>query len=303
VRLWDNGSQDASLEIADGYGGLIQTLHASSRNVGFCAGHNRMIDASPADYVLVLNPDVILQPCFIEILVQALEADPKAGSATGKLWRWPEAGAPAFQGPERRIIDTTGMYFTRSQRHLDRGAGEEDAGQFQTREYVFGASGAAAFYRRSMLEDVRTGTEYFDESFFAYREDADLSWRAQWMGWPCLYVPEATGFHARRVLPERRASLPADINMHSFKNRFLLRVKNMDAGTYARHFIPITVRDLLALGYVLLQEQSSLRAVPLFLRALPRAWSVRRALKSHRRVAPRELRSWFSNHPVSRQLL
>jgi GT2 family glycosyltransferase len=302
VRLWDNGSQDASLDIADGYGDLIQTLHVSSRNAGFCAGHNRMIEASPADYVLVLNPDVILEPCFIEILVRALEADPGAGSATGKLWRRPEASAPAFQGQERRIIDTTGMYFTLNQRHLDRGAGEVDAGQFQAREYVFGASGAAAFYRRSMLEDVRAGGEYFDESFFAYREDADLAWRAQWMGWRCLYVPEATGFHARRVLPERRASLPADINMHSFKNRFLLRLKNMDAGTYARHFIPITVRDLLALGYVLLCEQSSLGAVPLLLKALPRAWSLRKALKRHRRTSPQELRSWFSNHPVSRRL-
>ena len=83
-----------------------------------------------------------------------------------------------------------------------------------------------------MLDEVKAGSEYFDEAFFAYREDADLAWRAQWMGWRCLYVPEAQGHHVRRVLPERRAELPAEINMHSFKNRFLLRIKNMDAGTY-----------------------------------------------------------------------
>jgi GT2 family glycosyltransferase len=151
-----------------------------------------------------------------------------------------------------------------------------------------------------MLEEIKSEGEYFDEAFFAYREDADLSWRAQWAGWRCLYVAGAHGFHVRRVLPERRAALPPDINMHSFKNRFLLRIKNMDAGTYARFLIPITVRDLAALGYILLREHSSLRAFPLLCRAFPRTWSQRRALHRQRRVTPRELRSWFSNHPVSK---
>ena len=94
-----------------------------------------------------------------------------------------------------------------------------------------------------MLQDIADESQYFDENFFAYREDADLAWRAQWLGWSCLYIPEATGYHIRRVLPERRAGLPDAINMHSFKNRFLLRIKNMDFGTYSRFFIPITLRD------------------------------------------------------------
>jgi GT2 family glycosyltransferase len=194
------------------------------------------------------------------------------------------------------------MYFTPCQRHLDRGSGELDSGQYETREYIFGASGAAAFYRRKMLEETKAGKEYFDEAFFAYREDADLAWRAQWMGWRCLYVPEAAGFHVRRVLPERRASLPSEINMHSFKNRFLLRTKNMDTATYLRFLLPISLRDLGALAYVLVRERTSLRGIPLLFRALPGAWSVRRALRRHRRVSPREIRSWFSYRPVSRRI-
>jgi GT2 family glycosyltransferase len=190
------------------------------------------------------------------------------------------------------------MYFTPAQRHFDRGSGESDSGQYERREYVFGASGAAAFYRREMLEAVKAGREYFDENFFAYREDADLAWRAQWLGWTCLYVPEAKGWHVRRVLPERRPLLPAAINMHSFKNRFLLRVKNMDAATYARFFVPITLRDLGALAYVLVREPSSLSAIPLLFKAAPKAWSVRKALQRHRRISPAELRAWFSYRPV-----
>lgn len=297
VRLWDNASTDGTRAIAAEYAGMLAALHLSEHNIGFSAAHNRLIAASAADYVLVLNPDVLLDPRFVEILLAALRADPGAGAATGKLRRMPGEGADPAGA---RVIDTAGIYFTRNQRHLDRGSGERDRGQYDAREYVFGASGAAAFYRRAMLEDVRFGAEYFDESFFAYREDADLAWRAQWLGWSCLYVPQATGWHARRVLPERRASLPAEINMHSFKNRFLLRIKNMDAGTYARNFLPITARDLLALGYVLLRERSSLRAFPLLCRALPHARRARADLWKRRRAAPRDLRRWFADRPVAR---
>jgi GT2 family glycosyltransferase len=262
--------------------------------VGFCTAQNRLISSCDTDYVLVLNPDVFLEPGFIGTLVQALDHDPKAGAASGKLWRFERSADGG------KVLDTTGMYFTPSQRHLDRGSGEADSGQYDTREYVFGVSGAAAFYRRRMLDEIQADGEYFDESFFAYREDADLAWRAQWMGWRCLYDPRASGFHARRVLPERRASLPPDINMHSLKNRFLLRLKNMDAGTYLRFLLPITARDAAALAYVLLRERASLRGIPLLVRALPRAWAVRKALQRHRRTSPKEIRSWFSSRPVSR---
>ncbi len=291
--LWDNASVDRTLEIATACGDMLHTSHFSCSNLGFCAAHNRIIASIASDYVLVLNPDVALDPGFLAVLVRALDRDMRAGSATGKLWRGPA------NSQQQRLLDTTGIYFTRNQRHLDRGADKPDDGQYDRQEYVFGASGAAAFYRRAMLEEVKIRGQYFDESFFAYREDADLAWRAQWLGWRCLYVPEATGYHVRRVMPERRAELPAEINMHSFKNRFLMRVKNMDIGTYARFFIPITFRDAAAVSYVLLREWSSLRAVPLLFHALPQAWAVRKALRHHRRASPKEIRSWFSNHPKS----
>ena len=113
-------------------------------------------------------------------------------------------------------------------------------------------------------------------------------------------MPEARGYHVRRVLPERRAALPAAINMHSFKNRFLLRIKNLDAATYARFFLPITVRDLVAFAYVLLREPSSFKALPLLCQAFPGTWTQRRELQKRRRVSPKEIRSWFSHRPVAR---
>jgi len=313
VCIWDNASHDDTAQIAAEYGDLLYTVRFQNSNTGFCAGHNRLIAGERSDYVLVLNPDVVLEPWYVEHLVRAMERDPYAGSATGKLWRMGsdkpietpsgEGAGDALDAEPVQIIDTTGIFMTPNQRHFDRGAGEPDLGQFERREYVFGASGAAALYRRAMLETVKAGGEYFDESFFAYREDADLAWRAQWLGWRCIYVPEARGRHVRAVVPERRRSLPPEINMHSFKNRFLMRIKNMDAGTYLRFFFPITARDLGAVAYVLLHEHSSLPAFPLLARALPKAWSLRRALRRHRREKPSQVRRWFAWRPVTEPVL
>ena len=297
TALFDNASRDGTAAIVGRHRDRFRSVCFSGENLGFAAAHNRLIGPSRSEYVLVLNPDVILDARFLETLVAAMDGHPEAGAATGKLYRWRRhPGAPAAPAPPRgpAELDSTGIYFTSNQRHLDRGSGEYDTGQYDREEWVFGASGAAAFYRRAMLEDVRTGGEYFDESFFAYREDADLAWRARWMVWPCLYVPGATALHERKVLPQRRASVPEAINMHSFKNRFLLRVKNMDPGTYARNFLRITARDLLAVGYVLVRERSSLRGLPLIARALPGALAARRELKRRRRAAPREIRAWLS---------
>jgi len=296
VSLWDNASTDDTAAIIATHRDLLGFTFFSDRNLGFCAAHNRLISSTALDYVLVLNPDVVLDSLFLEILVREMDRDSSAGSATGKLLRRQTEGSD----PARQRIDTTGIYMTPSQRHLDRGSGEIDTGQYERHQYVFGASGAAALYRRTMLEDIRNGAEYFDESFFAYREDVDLAWRAQWMGWPCLYIPEAKGYHARSALPENRTTLSAAINMHSFKNRFLLRLKNMDLGTYARFFIPITLRDAAAVAYVLAREWSSLPGLLLLLRDSPRAWAWRKSMKTRRRASAGEIRTWFSYCPVAK---
>jgi len=307
VFLWDNASTDDTLAILTNHKDIVSFTHFSKENVGFCAAHNRLISSAASDYVLVLNPDIVLEERFLENLIRAIEEDPGAGSATGKLWRWPagdqEAGFISVrQNSSVKVLDSTGIYLTPNQRHFDRGSNEIDSGQYESREYVFGASGAAALYRRAMLQDIQDGDQVYDESFFAYREDVDLAWRAQWMGWRCLYVPDARAYHARRVLPERRPALSAAINMHSFKNRFLLRVKNMDFGTYARYFVPITLRDIGIAAYVLAREWSSLPGIPLIVRAFPRAWAQRKYLQEHRRISPREMRSWISYRPVAKEI-
>lgn len=294
LRILDNASADDTRERLKGITAPDERLGAD-RNLGFSAAHNRLIAGSSTEFYLCLNPDVILTPEFVERIVAAMRRDPRAGSATGKLLRIREAGESA--GAD--VIDSTGIIMVPSQRHLDRGADRVDDGRYAREEPVFGASGAAAMYRRAMLDDVKTpggnaGTEYFDEDFFAYREDADLAWRAQLLGWNCVYVPDAEARHGRRVTPERRSTLPAAINYYSVRNRFLLRMKNQTAGHALRFLLPAMVRDLQVIGYVLLRERSSIGALGDVFRLWRTTMMKRRAIMSRRRRPTSEMIAWFT---------
>ena len=159
------------------------------------------------------------------------------------------------------MVDSTGIYFNPMLRHLDRGSQEVDNGHYLQYEYVFGATAAAALYRREMIDDISLDGEFFDSDFFVYREDADVAWRAQLMGWKCLYAPYARGYHVRKVLPGNRRALPPEINMHSVKNRFLMRIKNISPDLYRRNWFSITARDLMVVMCCLLWEHTSLQGV------------------------------------------
>jgi GT2 family glycosyltransferase len=184
---------------------------------------------------------------------------------------------------------------TRNLRHLDRGSRNPDEGQYDRAEYVFGGTGAACLYSRRMIEEISINGEFFDSDFFAYREDADVAWRAQLLGWKCLYTPLAIAYHVRSVLPSNRNSVPAVLNMHSVKNRWLLRIKNMTAGVYRRYWFPITMRDAIVIGGCLLRERTSLRAFWLVLRTLRSTLAKRRTIMQRRRVADDQMVGWFSS--------
>jgi GT2 family glycosyltransferase len=144
-----------------------------------------------------------------------------------------------------------------------------------------------------MLEDVAVLGECFDEDFFAYREDADLAWRARLLGWTCRYEPGAVATHVRRVTPERRAALPPDVNRWSVRNRFLLRIKNQTPWHAIRFLLPTLLRDLQVVGFVLLREWSSLGGLADVVRLLPRTLRKRREIMARRRADERVMASWF----------
>ena len=295
VVVIDNASTDGTVDILEQFGERCR-IYYNDQNIGFAAAQNQAIALANGDWILTLNPDVLLLPNFIQSLVDAGSVDSKAGTVCGKLLTI----NASFDLPDQQLVDSTGIYFTPMLRHLDRGSQEVDNGHYVNFEYVFGATAAAALYRRQMIEDISLLGEFFDPDFFVYREDADVAWRAQLMGWRCVYTPHARGYHVRAVLPGNRRALPPVINMHSVKNRFLMRIKNMTPDLYRRNWLSITGRDLVVVGACILHEHSSLKAFVYLARNWRRVWAKRQEIMRRRRAKDDYISSWFSYQPVSR---
>jgi len=275
IIIIDNASSDDSVAICRRLG--FDVIRNDS-NRGFSAAVNQAIAQAKGEFVLLCNPDAFLDPRYVEELVEAMNARPDAGSATGTLVRDDGSG-----------IDTMGIRMTRSGRHLDISS---RSGERAVNE-VFGVSGAAAMYRTAFLSDVAIKGEIFDEDFFAYREDADIAWRGRLFGWSAIHVAAATGRHVRRVTPERRRALPPGINMHSVKNRFLLRLKN-EGWLLALIHAPFELgRDLIVIVASLTIERSSLPAFAWLWKNRRRVWAKRRIIQSRRKVSDLKLARWF----------
>ena len=294
IIVIDNASNDGTADILEQFEDRCQIVY-NDENIGFAAAQNQAISLSRGEWVLTLNPDVLLLPNFIQALVDAGQMDKRIGAVCGKLL----AILATFDLPDKPLVDSTGIYFTPMLRHLDRGSQEVDNGHYLNHEYVFGATAAAALYRRSMIDDVAIQGEFFDEEFFVYREDADVAWRAQLLGWRCMYTPHARGYHVRNVLPGNRRALPSVINMHSVKNRFLMRLKNMTGDLYWRNWWAITTRDLVVLGCCLVREHSSLKAFWYVGKNWKRVMAKRREIMSRKCVDDDYMASWFHYEPVS----
>ena len=126
----DNHSVDQTLDILRSTRTPPRIVENES-NRGFAAAHNQGIGLTAGEYYLALNPDVEMSPNFVQELVNAMEIDPRVGSVSGKLLRHPTVESSS-------LIDSTGIYMTPSLRHLDRGSGEPDRGQYDRMQYVFG---------------------------------------------------------------------------------------------------------------------------------------------------------------------
>ncbi len=293
----DCASSDDSLEVArrTETPGVDRQVVGLGRNLGFAGGMNQAFGLTEARYLLTLNADAVLEATYVRRLLERMRRTPRTGAVTGRLVRPPDE---VRSGHRARRLDACGMVLTRAWRHFDRGSGEIDRGQYNEPCQVFGATGAATLFARAALSDVAVGGEVFDPAFHSFREDAELCFRFHERGWRVIYEPRAVAEHRRRVLPERRRQLPAAVNYHSLKNRYLLRAYHQTAGNLLRTLLPATFRDLQALIYVLLVERSSLAAYGWLWRHRETILARRRHLQSHRSEPPAAVDRWFSRHSL-----
>ena len=178
----DNGSADGSVAYLQGTFPEVVVCPLPS-NLGFAAGMNAGIRlAGQAEYVAALNNDTVADPAWLSSLVAALDPAPRAGSAASLML--------AMHDPQ--IVDTAGDGYGWTGLPFKLGSGRSRSVVPTAPFAVFGASAGACLYRATMLAEVGL----FDETYFAYMEDVDLSLRAQMAGWTCLSVPGSTVRHA-----------------------------------------------------------------------------------------------------------
>jgi GT2 family glycosyltransferase len=238
-------------------------------NLFHSGGHNALIRKMSGDYYFCCSNDMLYPPHFVGNMVAEMEKheNKKYGSATCKLMFW-DFVLRSEEYPEidkTTKIDSCGLGIRKNHSFYDIGQGEEDKNQYDHKREIFGASGALAFYRKSALNSIaytpkaripnRAATakkEYFDE-LLHYKNDADLAYRLQWAGWPCLFVPEIKVYHDRFAanrsksryeilkLIKARKEKPKWVKENSFFGQQVTLMKN-----YSKKF-SISVRVMTAL--------------------------------------------------------
>jgi GT2 family glycosyltransferase len=205
----DNGSTDGSVNfVRERYPGVI--ILAKRENLGFAGGTNAGICRSVGEFILTLNNDTILDSHFLEEIKKPMQNDLHVGMCGSKI-----------QLPDGRI-NSTAICIFRTGAAWDRGMGEQDSGQYDAPEEIFGPSAGAALYRRSMLDEVGL----FDEDFFLFMEDVDLAFRARLAGWKCMYVPSAKVVHTFGGTTGTESDLPV---YYGSRNLLWYVIKNYPA--------------------------------------------------------------------------
>ena len=190
-------------------------LIKSNKNLGFAKGHNQIWRTYPDDLYLCLNVDIILEPNFIAELVNLLKSHPKAGAVSGKILRWD------FKKKKKtKQIDTAGLKLHSNHQITDIGAGKRDTGKYDGNREVFGVSGAVFLIRPDVMEELGG----FDERMFMYKEDVDLMYRMQWLGYKCFMTGKAMAYHDRT---HAKGSVSPKVRGMSFVHHRIMLRKNL----------------------------------------------------------------------------
>jgi GT2 family glycosyltransferase len=201
-------------------------------------------------------------------------------------------------GPLVDVINNAGSMVFRDGYGADRAYQELDRGQYQRPEEVFAFCGGSVCFRTEALRQAGV----FDDDFFLYYEDTDLSWRLRRLGWGIRYQPAAVARHIHSATSVEWSPL---FVFHTDRNRLLMLTKNARAGLAAREVLryPLTTASL-ALREVARARHTRrrpplrptllrLRVLGSYLRLLPAMLVRRRRLSARAAVDRKHLERWL----------
>jgi GT2 family glycosyltransferase len=237
VIVVDNGSTDATREYVESAHPWVR-VHAIEKNEGYAAANNTGFRMAKGEYLVVLNPDTEVEPDFVSELVDAVNQD-GMGLATSRISLF----------DEREVINACGNDIHLTGLGTCRGLGLP-ARDFDSPARVASVSGCAFMIRRDVLDRIGG----FDEDYFTYIEDTDLSLRASLAGYRIAYAPKSTVYHkyALRMTPQKLYFIE--------RNRRLTLLKNFRWGTLVALLPPLFMTGLLMWTFALIHGPAYIRA-------------------------------------------
>lgn len=221
IIVVDNGSVDQSVSIIKANFPEVELIELP-KNLGFDGGVNvgiRRAITLDYDYIALFNNDAIADPAWLAGLVAVMDADEGIGITACK-----------FTSIDGASLDSTGDIYTVWGLPYPRGRGETQLDTYDDQLWVFGASGGSSLYRRTMFDQIGI----FDEDFFAYYEDIDISFRAQLVGWKVRYVPSSVAYH---MISQTSGKIKGFSTYQTIKNLPWVLWKNVP-GRYLWHVVP-----------------------------------------------------------------
>ena len=232
--ITDNDSSDNTVAMIKEFAPQAKLI-ANRQNLGFCVPHNKIISWCNTPYILILNPDVLLEKDYCKKLADYLDEHPECAAVSGLLYRW-----DTNSEPNQSTIDSAGLKLEKNGQVHDINVAPEF---IETN--VFGVSGAAVMYRVDVLKKIalhqsNNKTMYFDEGYYLYKEDVDLAFRIQLSGHTSVCLASAVGYHQR--------GLSGTINLKQRLKMEIVRSNFLASKSFANHYKTlyknITRRDL-----------------------------------------------------------
>ena len=273
IIIADNASSDDSVQFVKDNYPLVKII-LLEKNYGFTGGYNRALKQVNADYYVLLNSDVEVDPNWIEPMVNLMESNPSIAAIQPKLLALQQNDTFEYAGASGGYIDRYGFPFCRG-RIFDEC--EIDHGQYNEAMPVFWASGACLLVKSALFHEL----DGFDGRFFAHMEEIDLCWRLQHQGHQIWVEPGSTVFHLGGGTLSYESNTKVFLN---FRNNLYMLAKNETGFWPGKIFIRMLWDGLAAVQFLLKGKPSLLyqvlKAHLAFYMALPRLKSQRTKKKN-----------------------
>lgn len=261
VLVVDNASSDQTAAIIEN--GYPQArLIKNTNNFGPAKARNQAMALASGEFILCLDHDTVLTRNCLTQTLKTAQLDEDIGAI-----------GPKVLSEDKPAIYSKGIYVSFLWRFYDLGSGRADSPEADCAKEVFGVSAACAIYRRQALESVKELGQYFDEDFFYFFEDVDLSWRMQRKKWRILYDPQALVFHKGG----RSRNNDKTSRYLCLRNRYLVLIKNASAASLLKFPLVFLAYDLWRIIFMLFTNPKYLlRALSDTIRLFPKMLSKRK---------------------------